>query len=71
MWRRDDRPVKQNCGPDTVKRSQSAANEVEKGNMKGWKMIKEECGKENRKNLTRENKYQGHVILTQQTAEPL
>lgn len=32
-------------------------------------MIKEEWGKENRKSLTRENKYQGHVVLTQQTAE--
>lgn len=42
-----------------------------KEDVKGWKMIKQAWGMENRKNLTRENKYQGHVVLTQQTAELL
>lgn len=42
-----------------------------KEDMKGWKLIKKALGTENRNNLTKENKYQGHVVLTQQTAKLL
>lgn len=41
-----------------------------KEDMKGCKLIKK-AGTENRNNLTKENKYQGHVVLTQQTAKLL